>query len=115
MRGAGPVKAVGQDVEITAARVLHMVQSGMGPAVSPEAPNIQSPSAARIVETFRARFANACDAGVLKRLSNAVLEPANPFDVKAGRELRQEVSILGTLIFTALGLAVHFNLHAIAR
>ena len=109
------MKAMGQDVEITAARVLHMVRSGMGTAVSPEAASIQSPSAARIVETFRARFAKACDAGVLKRLSNAVLEPANPFDVKAGRPLRQEASILCTLICTALGLAVHFNLHAIAR
>jgi hypothetical protein len=87
----------------------------VGFAVSPQAASIQSPSAARIVETFRARLAKACDAGVLKRLSNAVLEPANPFDVKAGRPLRQEASILGTLIFTALGLAVHFNLHAIAR
>ena len=87
----------------------------MGPAVSSEGGSVQSPSAARIVETFRARFSKACDAGVLKRLSNAVLEPANPFDVKAGRELRQEASILGTVIFTALGLAVHFNLHAIAR
>jgi hypothetical protein len=106
---------MGQDVEITAARVLHMVRSGMGTAVSPEAASIQSTSAAQIVETFRARFAKACDAGVSKRLSNAVLEPANPFDVKAGRPLRQEASILGTLIFTALGLAVHFNLHAIAR
>ena len=106
---------MGQDAEITAARVLHMVRSRMGPAVSPEAASIQSPSAARIVETFRARFAEACDAGVVKRLSNAVLEPANPFDVKAGRPLRHEASILGTLIFTALGLAVHFNLHAIAR
>ena len=92
-----------------------MVRSGMGPAVSPEAASIHSPSAARVVETFRARFAKACDAGVLKRLSNAVLEPGNPFDVKAGRELRQEARILGTLTFTALGLAVHFNLHAIAR
>ena len=84
---------MGQHVEITAARVLHMVRSGMCPAVSPEAAGIQSPSAARIVETFRARFAKACDAGVLKRLSNAVLEPANPFDVKAGRPLRQEATL----------------------
>ena len=102
-------------MEITAAQVLHMARSGMGPPVSPEAVSIQNPSAARVMETFRARFAKACDAGVLKRLSNAVLERANPFDVKAGRPLRQEASILGTLIFTALGLAVHFNLHAIAR
>ena len=109
------MRAVEQVEEITAERVLHLVRSRMIPEIPQEAAGIQSTSATRIVETFRARFAKACDAGVLKRLSNAVLEPANPFDVKAGRPLRQEASILGTLIVTALGLAVHFNLHAIAR
>ena len=76
---------------------------------------IQNPSAAPIVETFRARFAKAYDAGVWKRLSNAVLEPANPFDVKSRRQLRQEALILGTLVLVALGLAVYFNVTAIAR
>ena len=61
-------------------------------------------SAREIVEAFRARFAKGCDAGVWKRLSNAVLEPANPFDVKARRQIRQEALILGTLVFTALGV-----------
>ena len=51
---------------------------------------IQTTSATRIVEAFRARFDKACDAGVWKRLSNVVLEPANPFDAKARRQLRQE-------------------------
>ena len=71
--------------------------------------------AAQIVEAFRARFGKGCDAGIWKRLSNAILEPANPFDVKARRQLKQEAIILGTLVFTALGLAVYFNLMAIVR
>jgi hypothetical protein len=103
------------DLEITAARVLYLVRAGMSPAVPLGATGIQSPSAARIVDTFRVRFAKACDAGVWKRLSNIVREPANPFEVKARRQVRQESIILGTLVFTALGLAVYFNLNAIAR
>jgi hypothetical protein len=43
------------------------------------------------------------------------MEPANPFDAKARRQVRQEAIILGTLVFIALGLAVYFNLNAIAR
>ena len=104
-----------QDVEVTAEQVLHLVRAGISPAMSQEAARIQRPSAARIVESFRARFAKASDAGVWKRLSMAVMEPANPFDVKARRQVRQEAIILGTLILTALGLAVYFNLNAIAR
>ena len=104
-----------QDGEITAERVLHLVRSRMSPEIPLEAASIQSTSATRIVETFRARFAKACDAGVWKRLSNAVLEPANPFDIKTRRRLRQEAVVLGTLVFAALGLAVYFNLNAMAR
>jgi hypothetical protein len=103
------------DVEITAEYVPCLVRAGMSSAMSQEAARIQSPSAARIVETFGARFAKACDAGVWKRLSMVVMEPANPFDVKARRHVRQEATILGALILTALGLAVHFNLNAMAR
>ncbi len=44
-----------------------------------------------------------------------VLEPANRFDAKARRQFRQEAIILGTLVLTALGLALYFNLKAIAR
>jgi len=102
-------------VEITAEHVLCLVRARVSPAIPPEAAAIQSPSAARIVESFRTRFAKACDAGVWKRLSNIVLEPANPFDLKTHRQIRQESVILGTLVFTALGLAVYFNLNAIAR
>jgi hypothetical protein len=108
------VRVMEQDGGITAERVLYLVRSRMSPEIPLEAASIQSTSATRIVENFRARFANACDAGVWKRLSNAVLEPANPFDVKARRQLRREALILGTLVFTALGLAVYFNVNAIA-
>jgi hypothetical protein len=101
--------------EITAERVLYLVRSRMRPEIPLEAAGIQSISATRIVETFRARFAKACDAGVWKRLSNAVLEPANPFDIKTRRRLRREAVVLGTLVFAALGLAVYFNLNAMAR
>jgi hypothetical protein len=104
-----------QDAEVTAEHVLYLVRPGMSPAIPLETASIQSPSAARIVETFRARVAKACDAGVWKRLSNVVMEPANPFDAKARRQVRQEAIILGTLVFIALGLAVYFNLNAIAR
>ena len=103
-----------QDVEITAEFVLHLVRTRMSPAVPPEDASIRSTSGTRIVETFRGRFCRAYDAGVWKRLSNIVLEPANPFDVKARRHLRQEALILGTFIFTALGLALYFNLSALA-
>jgi hypothetical protein len=104
-----------QDVENTAEHVLHLVRSRMGTEIPLGTAGIRNSSATRIVETFRARFGKACDAGVWKRLSNAVLEPANPFDVRAGRQFRQEALILGTLVFVALGLAVYFNVTAIAR
>ena len=68
-------------VEITPEHALHLVRSRMHPKIPLEDSGIQTPSATRIVEGFRARFDKACDAGVWKRLSNAVLEPANPFDV----------------------------------
>ena len=103
-----------QDVEVTAEYVLRSVRTRMSPAIALEAPCTQKTSASRIVETFRRRFGKAYDAGMWKRLSNIVLEPANPFDVKARRHLRPEALILGTFILTALGLALYFNLRAIA-
>jgi hypothetical protein len=102
-------------VEITPEHALHLVRSRMHSKIPLEDSAIQTPSATRIVEGFRARFDKACDVGVWKRLSNAVLEPANRFDVKTRRQLRQEAIILGTLVLTALGLAVYFNLIAVAR
>src|ERR1700678_765148 len=81
-RSAGPVRAMEQDVENKAEHVLHLVRSRMSTEIPRGTPVIQNTSATRTANTFRARFAKACDAGVGKRLSNAVLEPANPFDVK---------------------------------
>ena len=104
-----------QDLEITAESVLHMLRTQTSAAIPQEAAGIQTNSAARIVELFRRRFGNAYDAGIWKRLSNVFLEPANPFDVKARRQFRQEAIVLGTFILTALGLALYFNLKALAR
>ena len=102
-------------MEITPEHTLHLVRSRMHPKIPLGGGGIQTPSATRIVEGFHARFDKDCDAGVWKRLSNAVLEPANRFDAKARRQLRQEAIILGTLVLTALGVALYFNLNAIAR
>ena len=104
-----------QDLEITAESVLHTIRTQTSSPIPPEAAGIQTNSAARIVELFRGRFGKAYDAGIWKRLSNLFLEPANPFDVKARRQFRQEAIVLGTSILTALGLALYFNLKAIAR
>jgi hypothetical protein len=103
------------DLEITAESVLHMVRTQTSFPIPYETAGIQTNSAARIVELFRGRFGKAYDAGIWKRLSNVFQEPANPFDVKARRQFRQEAVILGTLILTALGLTLYFNLKAIAR
>lgn len=104
-----------QDLEITAESVLHMVRTQTSSPIPRKAAGIQTHSAARIVELFLGRFGKAYNAGIWKRLSNLFLEPANPFDVKACRQFRQEAIILGTFILTALGLALYFNLRAIAR
>ena len=104
-----------QDLEITAKSVLHTVRTQTSSPIHQEAGGIETNSAARIVELFGRRFGKAYDAGIWKRLSNLFLEPANPFDVKARRQFRQEAIVLGTFILTALGLALYFNLKAIAR
>ena len=63
-----------------------------------------------IKKTAAARFGKACDAGVWKRLTSVLLEPANPFDPKVPRRLRREVVVLGSLVLTFLLLALYFNL-----
>jgi hypothetical protein len=104
-----------KDVEITAARVLSMGQSTIGFEIPPEFNGMDTVCATRIVEAFRVRFRKACDVGVCQRLSNALLEPANPFAARSHRHVRQEAIILGTLVLGALGLAVYFNLSAVVR
>ena len=103
------------DVEITPARVLSMGRWTIGPEIPPEFDGSDTVSATRIVEAFRVRFRKACDVGVCQRLSNALLEPANPFAARSRRQVRQEAIILGTLVLAALGLAVYFNFSAVVR
>jgi hypothetical protein len=100
------------EVEITAARVLNMGRSTIGHEM-PECDGTETVCATRIVEAFRVRFRKACDVGVCQRLSNALLEPANPFAARSRRHIRQEAIILGTLVLAALGLAVYFNISAV--
>ena len=107
--------AMEKDVEITAARVLSIGQSTIGPEIRPEIDGMETVCATRIVEAFRIRFRKACDVGVCQRLSNALLEPANPFAARSHRHVRQEAIILGTLILASLGLEVYFNLSAVVR
>jgi hypothetical protein len=100
------------DVEITAGNALSARSASTIPGRLPGADGVEKTAAAEIVEAFRERFAKASDAGVWKRLSNAVLEPANPFDAKARRRIRLEAAILGPLVLAALGLAAYFNFSA---
>lgn len=104
-----------KDVEITAARVLSMRRLTIDLEISQEFDGMDTVCATRIVEAFCVRFRKACDAGVCQRLSNALLEPANPFPARSRRHVKQEAIILGTLILAALGLAIYFNLSAIMR
>ena len=109
------MSAMEKDIEITTARVLSMGRSTIGPEIPPEGDGMDTVSATRIVEAFRVRFRKACDVGVCQRLSNALLEPANPFAARSRRHVRQEAIILGTLVLAALGLAIYFNLSAVVR
>ena len=107
--------AMEDDVEVTAARVLRMGRSTIRPEIPPESEAMDTVCATRIVEAFRVRFRNACDVGVCQRLSNALLEPANPFAARPRRHVKQEAIILGALILAAVGLAIYFNLSAVVR
>ena len=104
-----------KDIEITTARVLSMGRSTIGPEIPPEFYGMDTLSATRIVAAFRVRFRKARDVGVCQRISNALLEPSNPFVSRSRRHVRQEAIILGTLVLAALGLAVYFNLSAVVR
>jgi hypothetical protein len=107
--------AMEKDVDITAARMLSMGRSAIGPEIPSECDGMDTICATRIVEAFRVRFRKACDVGVCQRLSNALLELANPFAARSHRHVRQEAIILGTLVLAALGLAAYFNLSAVVR
>ena len=109
------MRAMEKDVEITAAHVLSMGRSTIGSEIPPACDGMDTVCAARIIEAFHVRFRKSCDAGVCQRLSNALLEPANPFAARSHRHVRQEAIILGTLVLAALGLAIYFNLSAVVR
>lgn len=104
-----------QDAEITAQHILTAKRPAIHIEMRTEADGAQTPSAAQLIGAFRERFGNACDSSIWKRLSNAVLEPANPFDVKSRRRVRQEAITIGTLVCAALAFGAYFNLSAPVR
>jgi hypothetical protein len=104
-----------QGSEITAAQILTAKHPGIHLEMPAEADGAQTTSATQVIGAFRERFGNACDSGICKRLSNTVLEPANPFDVKSRRRVRQEAIIIGTLVCAALAFGAYFNLSAPVR
>jgi hypothetical protein len=104
-----------QDAEITAKHILTAKRPAIHLEMRAEADGAQTTSAAQVVRTFRERFGSVCDSGICKRLSNTVLEPANPFDVKSRRRVRQEAIIIGTLVWSALAFGAYFNLNATVR
>jgi hypothetical protein len=63
-----------------------------------------------VTKAAGARFGEACDSGVWKRLTSVLLEPANPFDPKAPRRFRREAVVLGGMLLSFLLLALYFNL-----
>jgi hypothetical protein len=104
------------DSEITAASVLKTRRSRRRATISPDAAQrITAPDARHIRDAARKRFAQACDAGIWKRLSSILLESANPFDTEATRRPRKEAVVLGGLFMFAAATAIFFNLSALAR
>ena len=99
------------DLEITAKQILAAGMSVTSRDLQPDS-NIPTVSAVEIFHTLRDRFAKAPDAGIRRRLSNVVLEPANPFELKSRRPVRQETVIIGVLVSALIGLAAYFNLTA---
>ena len=70
---------------------------------------IRVAGAKEIMEAAAARFGRACDCSIWKRLTSVLLEPANPFDSKAPRQLRREAVVLGGMILSFLLLELYFN------
>jgi len=76
--------------------------------------SLQAPTAAEISGAIR-KLAQAPGAGVWGRLIAVLLEPPNPFDPKAPRQLKHGTAVLGLLVLAAVGLALYFNITAVAR
>ena len=96
--------------ETTASYILNHRRARWFSGVEEQDKKLTVAGAKEIKETAAARFGKACDAGVWKRLTSVLLEPANPFDPKVPRRLRREVVVLGSLVLTFLLLALYFNL-----
>jgi hypothetical protein len=104
------------DSEITAVSVLTTRRSRRRATISPDAAqSITAPDARHIRDAAKKRFGQAGDAGIWKRLSSILLEPANPFDTKAARRPRKEAVVLGGLLMFTAAMAIFFNLSAVAR
>ena len=101
--------------EITADQVLSVNRPAICVLLPVEADDIQTMTAPHVVEAFRERFGRAHNSGVWKRLSNIVVEPANPFESKTRRRVRQEAIVLGTLVCAAIAFTAYFNLSATLR
>ena len=98
------------DAEINAEQVLRGTTAPTCPGAA-----IGPISAAEVVAVFRRRFEAGPGVGIWKRIFDALLEEANPFDAKSRRRMRQEAIILGTLISAAIVLATYFNLSGTSR
>jgi hypothetical protein len=103
------------DQEISAGNILAARRAGSCFEVPAGATGIRTISAAEIVHAFGARFSKQCDVGMRRRVSGTVMEPANPFDPKSRRRVRQEAIVLGALVATTVALAMYFNLSAPLR
>ena len=94
--------------EITGEFILKNRRSKRTFEVPPDV-EIASPDARQINRAAGERFAKGSNAGVWKRITTMVLEPANPFNQKAPRRPRPEAIVLGSLILSLLALAIYFN------
>jgi len=99
---------VALEEEITTNILKHRKSRWCPPEVEEQDITVASPK--NIKKTAAARFGKACDAGIWKRLTSVVLEPANPFDPKAPRRFRREVVVLCSMVLSFLVLALYFNL-----
>jgi hypothetical protein len=101
---------------ITAKSILQACRFNWVPDIPPTIlSSLQTPTAVEISGTIRRRLAQAPDAGVWKRIAAVLLEPPNPFDPKAHRQLKHGTAVLALLILAAVGLALYFNITAVTR
>ena len=101
---------------ITAKSILQKRQFNWTPDVPPAIlSSLQTPTASEISGGVRRRLAQTPDAGVWERLAAVLLEPPNPFDPKAHRQLKRGTALLGLFVLAAFGLVLYFNITAVMR